>query len=693
MANLSTPVGDQLSYNGFTFDSTTSTELTVTPVEDRAKRTHTHYVHELTARMRVAVGNGAVAALARARLNQPAGALVYRGRGVGTHVIGGGVGPPDLMWGPKPGPLRFKPLGGSSAVEMTWSVRWATMTCGDAVYTAAQPMEYCYSIEFDVDYAGLTTRRYTGTLRIPQSRRSQGDRLVQATADQFREAATPAIPPGFRRTTPAQAKVSEDKCELTLTCVDTEFGNNVYPVGVVQADASYSIESEPGRVYSWVARLSATYEIGKGYEVATALNSFFSLLKDKLKDLLSKPELVIPGAAAGIAAGVRNAGGGGAGGGVLGGLFGILNPGGAAATAILSGKAPIAGAGGVLGGALAAATSSERLPNIAAAAVIPWGFSFSEPEIYGRNKVQISCQFKIVGATKELILGSAGLWRPVPDSNWARWITSVPFHQHPRGYAQLVLDPGSDVIHDLCRPAALFPPPEGGDASLSNGIGTTDLRSGRPKKDPDPPSVLKTLTGAAGGVAKGVGAAGKPLELFRIYDENGIQVGTRKRVRTGKLTPVPNSPLLALFPPVSPSASYLDYTCAARVENDSGVVTGVTLPTSPLTPASLTATTGSLASSAGSMFAQQRTVPQTFVVISGYAVRAGYPVPRPELVSVNGATPVACNRLDAGEGFEQMMVSRLDQPIYYAKWTLRYAVPGPLPGGGPPVPPNPYATG
>ncbi len=55
------------------------------------------------------------------------------------------------------------------------------------------------------------------------------------------------------------------------------------------------------------------------------------------------------------------------------------------------------------------------------------------------------------GALPDL-LGAAGLWKPLPDSNWGKWSAAIPRHLSPRGTAGLVMRTADDKIVDLCRP-------------------------------------------------------------------------------------------------------------------------------------------------------------------------------------------------------------------------------------------------
>jgi hypothetical protein len=173
------------------------------------------------------------------------------------------------------------------------------------------------------------------------------------------------------------------------------------------------------------------------------------------------------------------------------------------------------------------------------------------------------------------------------------------------------------------------------------------------------------------------------------------------------------------FPPPTKANSWLYYECWLEFEADPGVVIGQTLPTEPLVPSGkanhwnvLTSTSGPPDSVPASLFAplaelidsandqiddtggaqtfvQQRNSPIIVVNLVGKALRAGFPIPIPELISFGDATLQLVTRLDHGEGFKTGIIGNTDVPIYGAGWRLRYVVTGELPTNAIPVPPNP----
>jgi hypothetical protein len=284
--------------------------------------------------------------------------------------------------------------------------------------------------------------------------------------------------------------------------------------------------------------------------------------------------------------------------------------------------------------------------------VIPTSARIGEPNIYGKTMVRIGLTYTVVAAPLAKMIAFGGLWKPVPGSNWRLWAISLSRILGPRGIAQLAFNVGDDAIVDLC--------------------GKTPTVSGGTKRGAE----LRT------------GPIGLPAELR------------------------------AVFPPVTPSTSYLRYSQSLRVEDDHGNVIVKVLPTKPIEeknkssgawdvelstglPTGFEKTPfppandvqyvggGKLDTDAAGAESHQRVSPTLYVYLVGSALRAGYPVPVPQLEQINGTEPTIANREGMGEGFQQAIVGNGAGvvPIYGAKWCLRYCLTD-VPRGPIPVPPN-----
>lgn len=377
----------QLSYNGVTFPSSTSSELRIQPVPDASGRTAKYSVFTITARAEWTAGPGQdtssweqeIQAMRRA-LTHFGGALTYNNKGIGQlNVNVGTSGSRDVVWGPKPQELAFRLLGAGRAFAMTWQVQVAIPDCAQAMF-AGKLMELCWSASYAVDYAGYTTRTISGFLAIPNNRLGNGRQLADSP-DNYIALIAPPLIPGFRRTF-GPRKIDESKTRLDFTFVDTEMGLNFPPEWVVNIRASHTVQSTSRGLSSWSATISAEYELAKAAPDAWSPWKHFIgvLVKDRVDA---------------IAAAVGSGG---------------------------------SGANGI----------------------IPIGLSLGEPEIYGRRKASFSLSFTFIRPLKE-IADATGLWRPVPGSDWSKWTTSLAGSAFgPFGYAGMQLSPADDRITDLC---------------------------------------------------------------------------------------------------------------------------------------------------------------------------------------------------------------------------------------------------
>jgi hypothetical protein len=94
---------------------------------------------------------------------------------------------------------------------------------------------------------------------------------------------------------------------------------------------------------------------------------------------------------------------------------------------------------------------NDRLKSDPALQVIPLALTLSEPEIHGRKGAAFSMTFTLISSLADIVRNS-GLWRPVPNTDWAKWAATIPSNK-PRGNAGLRVGNDVDAIIDLCQPA------------------------------------------------------------------------------------------------------------------------------------------------------------------------------------------------------------------------------------------------
>jgi hypothetical protein len=286
------------------------------------------------------------------------------------------------------------------------------------------------------------------------------------------------------------------------------------------------------------------------------------------------------------------------------------------------------------------------LPN---AAVVPLHFQCGDPELYGQNqKVQMRLTFRVAPATMDEALGKMGIWRPVPNSTPADWYdfisTSDLFHSFgPRGRAGLKFRVNDDKVVDLC----------GGDGPSP---GTPD----RPQQSP-----AGGFIGGLRGSLAGLGALPK-----------------------------------GVFPRPTPRVSWLHFECFSHVSVDTGTVVGSTLPEEPLAelrtpqttwdvtkgvmplatfgqiPRAAVANAQSPSQRPTSTFIHKRTAPTVHVWLRGRAVRYGFGIPQPQLLTVDNCEATLVGAGSAREGFWSGIVGEGEYPICGAGWNLHYVIPG-----------------
>lgn len=275
------------SYNGISFDSRSNYSCEGRPVEDAAGRTVTHVIWTLKIHGYVTSTSPTTTDTQmdsiKAALTAYGGELHLDEKGFGQFAFNAGGAVVDLMWGPKPRLLSFKPLGGAIAAEVDWTVEIAAPYCfpGSGTFQFA-PMEFNFKVSFAVDRSGYTKRSISGHLRIPQTRATVNSRNLLDNADAYLDqnagGVIPPIPIGFRRTEKSH-DLDESKCVLTFSFVDEEMPPNYPPAGVVECSADHTFTSSQSYGTKWTSTLNASYELVRGVGTPSmAIEAFKALL-------------------------------------------------------------------------------------------------------------------------------------------------------------------------------------------------------------------------------------------------------------------------------------------------------------------------------------------------------------------------------------------------------------------------------
>lgn len=299
--------------------------------------------------------------------------------------------------------------------------------------------------------------------------------------------------------------------------------------------------------------------------------------------------------------------------------------------------------------------------------------SVGEPDVYGKQRAAMSITWTYLAAF-DAVVRAAGVWTGVPSNNWAAWNTSLSAALGPRGHARLAFSAADDALIDLCAQGANTPrqnsslktPPAPTKTTLRNPYpepltswlfwwssittGQVDNIVEAKPLPPEPATPPAAPTGGGGGGGLGPLQGGSYLDPF----------------------PTPGSPDPGRVPrpqPGGPGRVPATRVILPPVLNPTQTITGVTTTDPP-------------------SVIQKRTDSRYFAILRGGALRAGYPITPPVLLSVGGVRAIQANR--QGDGFYQLQrYSWFGVPVYEAGWQLYYILAS-RPTGDVTVPPTPY---
>lgn len=256
-------------------------------------------------------------------------------------------------------------------------------------------------------------------------------------------------------------------------------------------------------------------------------------------------------------------------------------------------------------------------------------FSFEE-DIYSRGRSALSASYSFLSGLGS-ILQASGLWAEPTDADHSVWRASLGnsmFNPSGRGFAGLGFSNSEDVLVDLC---------------------SQQTRTLSTKGPPKPPP------------------GNQILNFVNTYPD--------------------------------PDGSWIDYRISAHVEPDDQVVELKPLPPGKVNdqtpPLTVTLQTGGfktppdgakIANNIGAFTPdyptgkilttpQQRVQPSLSLYLVGQALRAGYPINPPDLVSIGGVGLVSANR-PGREGFRWGVIANCyGVPVVGAVWRQRYVLP------------------
>ncbi len=315
----------QLAYNGVVFNCLFKSKVTGRAVKDMAVRTvkYVEWTIEVDGVVTLDTNQTTIdnqMTSIKFLLNQQAGILTYRGRGLGQVVVntpGGALR--DVAWGPKPEVLDFQPLGASRSALVKWTVTTClpvlkepkplpppgpaggvvvdtNLVIGDLVaqdipapvLNTPPVIQFNEETTISYDDEGYSTLSIKGTLEVPLTRNSVNDRSVPGTVDNFRHKFMDQVANNIdlrRFRIPKRTfNESRDKRTLEWEFVAEELPPMPLPPGAASARGRYTVRpfKDGPSVLKWVCSLTCTYTIRADQPRWVAWWAFISLMKFRM---------------------------------------------------------------------------------------------------------------------------------------------------------------------------------------------------------------------------------------------------------------------------------------------------------------------------------------------------------------------------------------------------------------------------
>jgi hypothetical protein len=634
------PAGVVFSYNGYTFGPYIKTNVTEEAVAGSGDRQVKYskftikvdgWLTQADADAFAAAQNPPLASgltldgfmLALRRILQRHGKpLQYVNKGMGVDL---NIGPAgfirDVAFGPRAGEFHWKPLGGAPdgchGATFDWTVTFTIQECAVGHFTPAVGnfTDMTFTVAYDTGEDGLVTITMNGKAEIPLSLNAAGG--IDHQIDEYFAAAVAPPPVGFLRKMHRTLSADRRSCDFTITDRQIEIA---YPSNVVEIDAKFKVKSTNRANVSWIATMTATIRLAPGTERAVAWFRFLAMERARIRTAQ------------------------------------------AAVLTFVSG-APVR------------------------ATVVPITIEMEEDMF--KNTSRFTASYQIVKADLTNIIRASGLWSPVVDGggggpngrflDFGRWQTSIIGNaQATLGGIGAKFDKSQDVIIDACPNAA---PIIVAGASETAGTGGGDAGGG------------DWSTGDAGGGDWGTDLTNiaEPIVLLDGGDTGSASDGT----------PAP----VAFYGPddvgaradaggggwgttdtVNPAASWLDWTCSVRRIVDYKMIRHKPLSgqaTTNTPPFDITAA-GSEAQVADDVtpdsigftstvpdIVQQVAAPSVTLELRGHAIRLGFTINAPKLISFGGVAAIL-----AHEDVTPTTLANPDGNVYYRlDWVLTYIIP------------------
>mgnify|MGYP002780403990 CR=1 FL=1 len=278
-----------LEYDGASFGNGTRTlSVTINPVRNAADNavSYLKYVFSFETRLGGGPTDEPVTQF-RQRLMKPGKAFKFEDRGLGSSFsINVSGGSKDVMYGPRPSEVSFRPLGGGNGCVITWRVEVHKVDCSDGADELAI-MDHGTTVSDEISESGHVTRKVTGYVRVPNRLIGDGTRLNDSP-DYYRDQVIPPLVPETRRTF-GPFTVNPARTQLDYSYTDSPTGRNIPPPGVVKITADQVVTSSVAGLSVWQGTIQAEYLMAANVtDVRVAVEHFFLKLVQSRVDALAK---------------------------------------------------------------------------------------------------------------------------------------------------------------------------------------------------------------------------------------------------------------------------------------------------------------------------------------------------------------------------------------------------------------------
>jgi hypothetical protein len=287
-----------VSYNGVTFGPLMKSTCEDSPLPDEAGRTNKYVEIKVSIEGYVTLKSPAATtdpqwATIRNLLTKAGGKLTYKNKGFGALNVNATGGQQDVKWGPVPKLLHFQPLGGSRSAMVKWECTvYVIDLAAQPTFGAgqSQPCQWNFGLILTYDEDGYSHISIKGTLEIPMTRATIGDRSIPDVVDKYRQKwINMQLDRNFFRETDRRFDYSRDKRTCEWSIEGEELPPMPLPVGCNRARGSMTVRNvniggtEGGELAladlsRWAVTLRARYAVRADFPRRRAYQDFLQLL-------------------------------------------------------------------------------------------------------------------------------------------------------------------------------------------------------------------------------------------------------------------------------------------------------------------------------------------------------------------------------------------------------------------------------